>query len=781
VAGDATTLWYAAPAEGWLEALPIGNGRLGAMVYGRTGRETIQLNEDSVWQRGPADRNNPAAREHVDEVRRLLLAGRVQEAQELAEFTMFGQPNRQQSYLPLATLELSPLGRAGAAITHYRRSLDLETGIVAVDYACAGIRFRREAFASAVDGVIAVSLEADEPGAIALALRLVRAWDALTESIDEATQMLTGRCGWNGSAFAAVLAVEARGGHVQTHGDHVIVRGADAVRLTIGAATDFRYTRFRERALRDARAAARRPYADLRHDHVEDHADLFGRVRLELRGDGGTRAHLPTDVRLEQLRDGADDLALVTLLFGYGRYLLMGSSRPSSAPANLQGIWNDSMMPAWNSKYTININLQMNYWPAESTNLAECHEPLFDLVDRVRSRGRTTARVHYGCAGFVAHHNVDLWGDTAPLDNVFCGLWPTGGAWLALHLWEHYAFGGDVEFLRTRAYPTLKEAAEFVLDFLVESDDGTLLFGPSLSPENFYDDGSGQRAGLCMSPSMDTQIIAVLFRRCTAAAEILGVDAPFVEQLRASEARLPPLRVGRHGQLQEWLDDVEETEPGHRHLSHLFGIYPEGLVTEESSPELMHAGRISLARRIEHGSGQTGWSRAWAMGLSARFRDGDAVHDHVVEQLKHHTAANLLATHYYRLYPPLVFQIDGNLGATAAIAETLLQSHAGVLDLLPALPSAWASGEVTGLRARGGFEVDVRWADGHLDRAEVRSRLGGPCTVAAAVPLEVSRDGARVAASDAARAGQHRVRFETLAGSAYRVRAAGGGNLRLRP
>jgi alpha-L-fucosidase 2 len=758
-AASAMRLWYAAPADRWLHALPIGNGRLGAMVFGGTERETLQLNEETVWQRGPADRNNPDALAHLADVRRLLFEGRVQDAQELAEFTMFGMPNRQQSYLPLASLELAFLGRRGAP-SDYRRELDLATGIATVTYRQDGVAYRREALASPVDGVVAVRLTADAPAALAFTARLTRPWDAVTESVGPDQQTLAGQCGWNGTRFCAVLRVLADGGRVETIGDFVHVRAADAVTLLVGAATDDRHARYREAALRDVAAAAR-PFEALVADHVREHDRLFGRVRLELPADPAV-ASLPTDQRLQRVRDGADDPGLIAQYFHFGRYLLLSSSRPGTAAANLQGIWNDSMMPAWNSKYTININLQMNYWPAEVCHLEECHQPLFDLIERVRREGRKTARIHYGCGGFVAHHNVDLWGDTAPLDNVFCGMWPTGAAWLSLHLWEHYAFGGDLAFLRDRAYPVMREAAEFLLDFLVPGPDGHLHIGPSLSPENFYVDGEGLRAGLCMSPTMDVQITASLFRRCVEAATLLGIDRPFAEALELAAARLPEMGVGRHGQLREWLNDPDEVEPGHRHLSHLFGIFPDDLITAAKAPELMRAGEVALRRRIEHGSGQSGWSRAWAMALSARFRDGDAAHAHALEQLRQHTEANLFDMHYYRGHPPFVFQIDGNLGATAAVAEMLLQSHEERLDLLPALPAAWHGGAVAGLRARGGFEVGVRWADGRLVEADVVAQRDGPCTVRAAVELDVLE-------ADAVERTPAGATFTAVAGRTYRV------------
>ena len=763
----ATKLWYGGPAERWIQALPVGNGRLGAMVFGGTYRETVALNEDSVWNRGPADRTNPDARRHLDEVRRLLAQRQVQEAQELAELTQLGRPKRQQSYLPLGSLELTLLGRAREAVADYRRDLDLRDGIAGVRYRSGSVTMRREAFATAVDDVVVLRMEADATGELAFAVHLTRAWDATATRLAANRQALVGRCGSRGTAFAAVLDVRASGGSVATIGDHVVVRGAHDATLVLAAATDDRHARPLERAIADADRASARQYADLRAEHVREHRAMFDRAGLELDDpDAAALAGLPTDERLRRVREGADDIGLEALHVAFGRYLLMASSRPGSRAASLQGIWNDSMMPAWNSKYTININLEMNYWPAEVWNLAECHEPLFDLVDRVRVSGRHVAETHYGCRGFVAHHNVDLWGDAAPLDSVECGLWPTGAAWLSLHLWEHYAFGGDREFLRTRALPVLREAARFVLDFLVPDEDGVLLFGPSVSPENAYLDDRGDRAALCMSPAMDTQIVAALLRRCLAAAEALGERGPFEEEVAAALPRLPAMRVGRHGQLQEWLEDYDEWEPGHRHLSHLFAVFPGDGITEASDPALFAAARVALERRLAHARGQCGWSRAWAMALAARFRDGDAARVHLQALLRRHTEVNLFDTHDYPGDPPVVFQIDGNLGAAAAAAEMLLQSHEGRIDLLPALPAAWRTGRAIGLRARGGFEVDIHWSDGRLTAVEVVSHRGGVCRVRGpeALALVARADGAARAETDGPG-----LRFTTDRGRRYRL------------
>ncbi|WP_454853531.1 glycoside hydrolase family 95 protein [Promicromonospora soli] len=764
-AGD-LALWYDEPAgDDWLRALPLGNGRLGAMVFGNPGTERLQLNEDTIWAGGPHDSANPRALAALPEVRRLVFADRWVEAQDLINQNMLSNPVGQLAYQTVGNLRLTAEGTSGA--TEYYRQLDLTTATALTSFVVEGVRHRRETFVSAPDQVVVMRLTADAPGAVSFTATFDSAQRTTTVSPDAATIALDGvssdQEGLTGQVrFLASARAVADGGSVSSEAGRLTVSGANSVVLLVSIGSSYvDHTDvggdYQGIASRHLEAAVGRPFDELRGRHVADYKELFDRTTLDL---GRTAAaDQPTDVRIAQHGD-VDDPQFSALLFQFGRYLLISSSRPGTQPANLQGIWNDELFPSWDSKYTINANLPMNYWPADTTNLSECFQPVFSMIDDLAITGARTAEVQYGAGGWVTHHNTDGWRGTSVVDGAFWGMWQTGGAWLATTIWDHYRFTGDVGFLREH-YPAMRGAAQFFLDTLVEEPNlGYLVTNPSNSPELSHHTDASVAAG----PTMDNQILTDLFTGCASASEILGVDADFRARVLAARERLAPMTIGSRGNIQEWLHDWVETERTHRHVSHLYGLHPSNQITRLGTPELFEAAKRTLELRGDDG---TGWSLAWKINFWARLEEGGRAHD----LIKYLVTPARLAPNMFDLHPP--FQIDGNFGATGGIAEMLVQSHTGEVHLLPALPPAWPAGAVDGLRARGGHTVGATWSDGQADEYRITPDRDGTVTLRGALfagrfaVLDVTRGGR----ARTARTANDVIELTGEGGHTYRARA----------
>jgi len=779
-------LWYRQPAEGWNQALPVGNGRLGAMVYGRTDDETIQLNEETLWSGGPYDPVVPGAWRALPEIRRLLFSGDIPAAHDLFGRSMMGRPYEQMKYQPLGNLHLTFPGHQRA--TDYRRELDLDAAVARVEYTVDGTRFVREIFSSAPDQVIVIRISASTPGAVSFTAALEGARNQAhsnygtdyfqMDGVLPGTLRLSGKSsdylGIEGRLrYQADVVVRAEGGSVEVGRRTLTVSHADAVTLILAAATSF--VNYRDvsgdPATRVAQVLAQAgalSYRQLKQAHEAEHQGWFRRVDLQLGSGPAVADSLPTDLRIKRFAT-APDPGLLALYYQFGRYLLIASSRPGTEPANLQGIWNDNSNPWWDSKYTVNINLPMNYWPAESGNLAELVGPLEKLVGEVAEAGTETAREHWGARGWVLHQNTDLWRATTPMDGPSWGAWPVGGAWLMTNLYERYRYSGNRADLE-RIYPLLRDQTRFLLDILVEDPKhGWLVTAPSNSPENFpgwpgnalfFDEVSGSELTartMVAGPTMDMQIIREVLAEFDEAATGLQRDSALVAETRAARPRLAPNQIGRHGQLQEWLDDWDEIEPDHRHLSPLWGLYPGREIAPESSPALAAAAAVTLTRR---GTGGCGWSYAWKAGLRARLYDGSAALEQLRALLTRSSLPNLFSLCGRAL------QVDGNLGATAAIAEMLLQSQQDEIHLLPALPAEWASGSVAGLRARGGFTVDLAWADGRLTEVQLQASQRRRVVVLAKGAMGVTAGGHRVRFE---RVGPDRIGFTAEAAVRYRI------------
>ncbi|SDB57510.1 alpha-L-fucosidase 2 [Butyrivibrio sp. INlla16] len=771
------SLWYEQPATKWEEALPVGNGRMGAMIRGGAEQEIIHLNEDSIWSGGPANRINKDALKYLGEIRKLIREGRIPEAEKLSLMALSGTPNSERSYEPAGEVIIN--FEKSSDYKNFRRELDLETGITSVSYESGasvlgenGAKFTRQFIASFPDKIMCYHLETDE-GKLSFTCRLDRCnhrLDRVWGNGDEiGFEVVTG----TGIPFAVRLKARVTGGSVDTIGEHLVVKDAAEADLLIDIQTGFYNEDWLSAGEKNLELVSGKSWDELRAAHVADYRENFLGLSLELGSEKAKdKRSKPTDKRIAGFRTGKKDPDLFALYFQYGRYLLFSSSRGDCLPANLQGIWNASLTPPWDSKFTININTEMNYWLAESGNLSECHLPYFGLLRRVCENGRKTARQMYDCSGSVAHHNTDIFADTAPQDHYIpASFWVMGLAWLSTHIWEHYVFTGDKEFLGENL-DIMAECVRFFDDFLIENEKGELVTSPSVSPENVYIMKDGTRGCLCEGATMDIEILMELLGNFLKSCEVLGVDSEaaghgdaadsktagngeaadsgaldsceaidfsgVADRARVILKKLPAIKIGKHGQIQEWMEDYDEQEPGHRHISHLYGVYPGTTISYEKTPELMKAARVTLERRLANGGGHTGWSRAWIIGLWTHFLEGEKVYQNLEALLSRSTFDNMMDNH--PLGAGAVFQIDGNLGASAAMLEMLVQSGDdyvksgddyvrsgnGYVKLLPALPKAFSEGSVSGVCLRGGLMLSMTWKNMKVTSWDITRRDGAP-------------------------------------------------------
>jgi len=713
-------LWFERPAGDWNEALPVGNGRLGAMIYGRTDTELLQLNEDSVWYGGPQDRTPQDALKYLPQIREAIRSGDHTEAEKLATLAFFANPISQRQYQPLGHLFLD-FGHVPSLVTNYKRSLDLQTATVYISYDYQDVHYKREVWASYPDNVIAIRIQSSSSAEFNLRLTRMSELEFETnEYLDDVSatndsiKMHVTPGGRNSNSACCTVRGRCEDDGIITKIGNNLTFNSSKVLLLIAAETKFRFADTDGQVSQELDNAFCQGPDELWMRHKLDYDELYDRMQIHLQPD---RSDIPTDKRIKSPADPG----LIALYHNYGRYLLISCSRRGhkALPANLQGIWNPSFHPAWGSKFTININLQMNYWLANACNLSECEEPLFELLERLAESGEKTARVMYGCRGWAAHSCTDIWADTAPVDRWMpATIWPLGGAWLCYHIWEHFRFVGQSQFLQ-RMFPILEGCVLFILDFLVEDETGNhLLTSPSVSPENSFLDSQGQKGVLCEGSTVDIQIIDAILDAFQSAANELAIDSEILELAKVSRKRLPPMKISPSGYLQEWARDYAEVEPGHRHTSHLWALYPGRAITPTQTPELAAACGVVLRRRAENGGGHTGWSRAWLINLHARLFEAEECEKHLNRLLAESTLPNLLDSH-----PP--FQIDGNFGGSAGIVEMLIQSHEpGLIRLLPACPTHW-TGKIRGVRARDGFELDFSWKDGLIiDEVKISSSLG---------------------------------------------------------
>ncbi|MCL2627107.1 MAG: glycoside hydrolase family 95 protein [Oscillospiraceae bacterium] len=702
-------LWYKKPADTnkWTEALPIGNGRMGAMVFGGTHFERIQFNEDSVWSGKFRDRTNPYAKAELENIRRLIREGKIEEAENLTRYAFTGTPEFQRSYQTLGDLLIN-FHNIPDEITYYKRSLSLEDAVAETKFTAGGFSYKWEVLASNPADIIAVKLTTDNPDGLSLDARLVRSrYCEKTGTIDENTVYLYNK---DGLSFHWVMAGKNTSGTLNAMGEYLVVKNTKELVLYLTAVTEFRSEDTLSDCKQILQKAAAKSFDEIKSEHIEDYQNLESRVSLTLTEE---ISELPTDERLQSVKAGKTDLGLYELYFRFGRYLLIACSRPGTLPANLQGIWCNDFLAPWDSKYTININIQMNYWLAENCNLSECHKPLFEHLHRMAPKAAEVAKSMYGARGITAHHNTDIWGDCVPQDTwIPATYWVLSIAWFCLHIWEHYEYTLCRKFL-TEHYELLKDACLFFVDFLVENEKGELVVTPSVSPENVYILPNGTQGTLCEGCTMDSHILEELFNAYEKTCNILDKDKELAQKISGVRKKLPKTKIGKNGGIMEWLEDYGEAEPGHRHMSHLFALFPGKGISPETTPQLAKAARKTLEMRLSQGGGHTGWSRAWIINFYAMLNDGNEANFHLKELMCHSTLENLFDDH-----PP--FQIDGNFGATAGIANMLLKSDAGSkVYLLHALPDEWKNGKVTGLRAKGGLTVDITWKNGEITAASV--------------------------------------------------------------